>query len=111
MGAVFALPYARFDHWPDCFADVRRSGFRLLALTPAADALALPDVATEDLSRCVLMLGAEGAGLSRRALAAADLHVRIPMGRHADSGVDSLNVAAAAAVACYALVRRHRPDS
>jgi tRNA G18 (ribose-2'-O)-methylase SpoU len=49
--------------------------------------------------RAALMLGAEGPGLSDEALAAADLRVRIPMA----AGVDSLNVAAAAAVAFYAL--------
>ena len=51
------------------------------------------------LERCALLLGAEGPGLSPAALAAADLAVRIPMAR----GVDSLNVAAAAAVAFYAV--------
>lgn len=105
MGAVFTLPYARFERWPDCFEEVRRSGLRLLALTPARDALALPDVSDTDLSRCALMLGAEGSGLSATALEAADLRVRIPMEYDGSAGVDSLNVAAAAAVACYAIVR------
>lgn len=115
MGAVFTLPYARFDRWPDCFEEVKRSGFQLLALTPAADAHPLTEVRGEDLARCALMLGAEGPGLSRRALDAADLRVRIPMGRDDDAGIgagsdiDSLNVAAAAAVACYALVRATSP--
>ncbi|MGH3328425.1 MAG: TrmH family RNA methyltransferase, partial [Streptomycetales bacterium] len=52
-----------------------------------------------DLDRCALLLGAEGSGLSRRALAAADQAVGIPMA----PGVDSLNVGAAAAVAFYAV--------
>jgi tRNA G18 (ribose-2'-O)-methylase SpoU len=97
MGAVFALPWARFDRWPGCFDEVKAAGFRLLALTPAADAVPLPELTPGD--RDALLLGTEGDGLTRRALAVADVRVRIPM----DAGVDSLNVAAAAAVAFYAL--------
>ncbi|MFD5316242.1 TrmH family RNA methyltransferase [Streptomyces sp. NPDC127098] len=100
MGAVFSLPYARLDHWPKGLDDVRSAGFRLLALTPDAGAV---DIAEElrgsGGGRVALMLGAEGDGLTRQALAAADARVRIPMSH----GIDSLNVAAAAAVAFYAL--------
>ncbi|GAB2906120.1 TrmH family RNA methyltransferase [Streptomyces mayteni] len=100
MGAVFSLPYARLDHWPAGLAEVRAAGFRLLALTPDARAV---DIAAElrgsGGGRLALMLGAEGAGLTPGALAAADAWVRIPMSH----GVDSLNVAAAAAVAFYAV--------
>lgn len=102
MGEVFALPYARLDAWPDGLADVRAAGFRLLALTPRADAVRLDDLRLGADERAALLLGAEGPGLSAGALAAADLAVRIPMAR----GVDSLNLAAAAAVACYVLGRR-----
>lgn len=107
MGAVLALPYARLGSWPGGYDDLRRAGFRLLALTPAADAVPLPELDADTVQRCALLLGAEGEGLTSRALAAADLRVRIPMtapdGR-ADA-VDSLNVAAAAAVACYAVTQ------
>ncbi|TDC26571.1 RNA methyltransferase [Streptomyces sp. 8K308] len=100
MGAVFSLPYARLDRWPHGLDDVRDAGFRLLALTPDARAT---DIADElrggGGGRVALLLGAEGDGLSRQALAAADARVRIPMSH----GIDSLNVAAAAAVAFYAL--------
>ncbi|MFI7274862.1 TrmH family RNA methyltransferase [Streptomyces sp. NPDC049879] len=100
MGAVFSLPYARLDHWPHSLRDVTDAGFRLLALTPDAHARDIAEVAAETRTeRVALMLGAEGDGLTPRALAAADTRVRIPMSH----GIDSLNVAAAAAVAFYAV--------
>ncbi len=99
MGAVFSVPYARVDTWPGGLEAVREAGFRLLALTPGERARPLDDVAPHRMERVALMLGAEGSGLSSRALAAADEWVRIPMSH----GVDSLNVGAAAAVAFYAV--------
>jgi tRNA G18 (ribose-2'-O)-methylase SpoU len=102
MGEVLAVPYAYFETWPSGLPTVREAGFRVLALTPAETAVALDEVevATED--RVAVLLGAEGPGLSADALAASDTRVRIPMA----AGVDSLNVAAAAAVACWAIGRR-----
>ena len=97
MGAVFSVPYARFDSWPDCYEQVRAAGFRLLAMTPDAEATDLPDLRPGP--RDALLLGTEGDGLTAQALAAADLRVQIPM----EAGIDSLNVAAAAAVTFYAL--------
>jgi tRNA G18 (ribose-2'-O)-methylase SpoU len=70
----------------------------VLALTPAPDAVELR--AVDPPARWAVLLGAEGPGLSAAALAAADLRVRIPMA----PGVDSLNVATAAAVAFAQLV-------
>ena len=99
MGAVFAVPWARLTPWPDGLAAVRDLGFTVLALTPDPSALSIADLGPEVTERAALLLGAEGPGLSAVALAAADLTVRIPM----SAGVDSLNVAAAAAVAFYAL--------
>lgn len=99
MGAVFSVPYARVDTWPRGLEQVREAGFRLLALTPGEEAKTLNEVAPHRMDRVALMLGAEGTGLSARALAAADERVRIPMAH----GVDSLNVGAAAAVAFYAV--------
>ncbi|CAM5595808.1 TrmH family RNA methyltransferase [Streptomyces pilosus] len=99
MGAVFSVPYARVDTWPRGLEAVGEAGFRLLALTPGEKARPLDDVAAHRMERVALMLGAEGSGLSARALAAADEWVRIPMSH----GVDSLNVGAAAAVAFYAV--------
>jgi tRNA G18 (ribose-2'-O)-methylase SpoU len=101
MGEVFAVPYARLEPWPDSLAQVRDAGFTVLALTPAADALPIQHLNAAQRARTALLLGAEGPGLSRHALAASDVRVSIPMRR----GVDSLNVAAAAAVAFWELGR------
>jgi tRNA G18 (ribose-2'-O)-methylase SpoU len=104
MGAVFAIPYARFPRWPDGLRTLADADVELLALTPdpgASSLSALPPARR----RRALLLGAEGPGLTRWALDAADVRVRIPMSRD----VDSLNVAAAAAVAFYALTRLSGP--
>jgi tRNA G18 (ribose-2'-O)-methylase SpoU len=98
MGEVFALPYARFASWPSGLDELVRAGFRLLALTPDQAALSLDEFNVVRGDKLALLLGAEGSGLSKQALSVAS-PVRIPM----SNGVDSLNVAAAAAVACYAL--------
>lgn len=101
MGAVFSVPYARLGEWRHGLESVREAGFRLLALTPDAAAVPLDDVGAYRLPRVAVLLGAEGEGLSGRAMRAADQRVRIPMAH----GVDSLNVGAAAAVAFYAVTR------
>jgi tRNA G18 (ribose-2'-O)-methylase SpoU len=101
MGEVFAIPYARLEPWPDALETVRTAGFAVLALTPAEDALPIQDVPAPMRERVALVLGAEGPGLSGPAMRAADARVVIPMRR----GVDSLNVAAAAAVAFWELAR------
>jgi tRNA G18 (ribose-2'-O)-methylase SpoU len=101
MGAVFALPYARLEPWPGGLARVREAGLTILALTPTPEAIALDELGPALTTRCALLLGTEGPGLTPRALAAADAAVRIPM----DHGVDSLNVAAAAAVAFWVVTR------
>ena len=104
MGAVFSVPWSRLGAWPSDLDDVRAQGFSVLALTPEAAATPLPDLPAGVTDRCALVLGAEGHGLSTRALELADHRVRIPMA----AGVDSLNVAAAAAVAFYALGQSRR---
>lgn len=101
MGEVFAVPYARLEPWPDGLARVRAAGFAVLALTPAQDAVPIHRLANAQRARAALLLGAEGAGLSPGAIRASDARVSIPMRR----GVDSLNVAAAAAVAFWELSR------
>jgi tRNA G18 (ribose-2'-O)-methylase SpoU len=105
MGEVFAVPYARLEPWPDALAQVRAAGFAVLALTPAADAVPIQRLDARHRDRAALLLGAEGTGLSPQALAASDVRVVIPMRR----GVDSLNVAAAAAVAFWELGRDDEP--
>jgi tRNA G18 (ribose-2'-O)-methylase SpoU len=101
MGEVFAVPYARLEPWPDGLAQVREAGFTVLAMTPDPAAVPLHQLTPEQRARAALLLGAEGPGLSRKALAASDVPVKIPMRRN----VDSLNVAAAAAVAFWELGR------
>jgi len=101
MGEVFAIPYARLEPWPDALSEVRAAGFTVLAMTPGAGAVPLQKLTAAQRARPALLLGAEGPGLSRQALAGADVPVTIPMRR----GVDSLNVAAAAAVAFWELGR------
>jgi len=96
-GAVFALPYARMSDWRGGLADIRAAGYRLLALTPAADATPIAEARAP--GKLALLFGTEGGGLSRRWLDAADQRIRIPM----MAGTDSLNVASAAAIACYLL--------
>jgi tRNA G18 (ribose-2'-O)-methylase SpoU len=103
MGAVFTVPYARAPHWPGSLADLKTAGFRVLALTPTPDAVALDEVHLDMGQRVAVVLGTEGAGLSDAATAVADERVRIPMA----AGIDSLNVASAAAVAFWEL-GRHR---
>jgi tRNA G18 (ribose-2'-O)-methylase SpoU len=95
MGHVLRVPF-RSGSWPELVAALQVAGFLLAALTPAGDTV---PAALADRERVALLLGAEGPGLSGEALALADARVRIPM----VPGVDSLNVATAAAVAFHAV--------
>ncbi|MBK9475974.1 MAG: RNA methyltransferase [Tetrasphaera sp.] len=99
MGTVFQVPWTRIDPWPGGVEVLRSAGFTVAALALEQDSVSLDDLAADPPERLALVLGTEGDGLSRRTLAAVDLTVRIPMA----GGVDSLNVAAAGAVAAYAL--------
>jgi len=101
MGTVFQVPWTRLDTWPGGLADLHALGFTVAALTLSDDAVTLDALVGPPSgapARLALVLGAEGDGLSRGAVAAADVLVRIPMA----GGVDSLNVAAASAVAFWA---------
>ena len=99
MGNVLRVPFARLEPWPDALALVRESGFTIAALTPRPDSVELRELSGE---RVALLLGSEGPGLTDEAIAAADAAVRIPM----SEGVDSLNVATAAAIAFYEFAQR-----
>ncbi|MEO3818716.1 RNA methyltransferase [Plantactinospora sp. B24E8] len=101
MGEVFAVPYAKFERWPEGLDQVRDAGFTVLAMTPAPDAVPMQRLTPAQRERAALLLGAEGPGLTAAAQAASDVRVVLPMRR----GVDSLNVAAAAAVAFWELGR------
>ena len=107
MGAVFAVPYARMTDWYGGLATVRAAGFELLALTPDPAATPLGAVAAAPGRPAALLLGTEGDGLSSRWRHEAGQSVRIPMDPGAQAaGVDSLNVVAAAAIACQWLAGR-----
>ena len=101
MGAVFSLPWARLDGWYDAVPALSDAGFTTVALTPADDAVDVEE-AVAGRDRVALLVGTEGNGLSERWLTTADVRAVIPMA----AGVDSLNVAAATAVACYVARRR-----
>ena len=97
MGHVLTVPWTRADRWPEALDDVRAAGFTVVALTPDASADAIDEVVPPD--RPAVLLGTESSGLSAAALDRADRRVRIAMA----DGVDSLNVAAAAAIAFHRL--------
>jgi len=102
MGYVLLVPYARADDWPGDVNLLRDNGFKVLAMTPDPSVAPLADVvAPLRADRIAIMVGAEGPGLTRQAMRAADLRVRIPM----SGETDSLNVATAAALAFYERAR------
>jgi tRNA G18 (ribose-2'-O)-methylase SpoU len=104
MGAVFALPWTRLPGWREAPALLSEAGFTTVALTLADDSEDLDRVAAglDRTDKVAVLLGTEGAGLSDHWTSTATIRARIPM----RAGIDSLNVAAAAAIACYALARR-----
>jgi tRNA G18 (ribose-2'-O)-methylase SpoU len=104
MGAVFSLPWARLADWRGVPQLLSAAGFLTVALSLAPDTVELRQLAATitPQSRIAVLLGTEGAGLSTRWLDGAAVRARIPM----SAGIDSLNVAAAAAIACYALSAR-----
>ena len=101
MGAVFALPWTRLPDWRDALPDLSGRGFTTVALTLSADSVPVEE-AVAGVDRLALVLGSEGHGISARWEQDADRRATIPM----RAGIDSLNVAAASAVACYVAARR-----
>jgi tRNA G18 (ribose-2'-O)-methylase SpoU len=101
MGAVFTMPYTRLPDWYDALPDLSAAGFTTVALTLAPDSTPIEE-AVAGVERLALVLGSEGHGLSPRWEQSADRRAIIPMAE----GIDSLNVAAATAVACYVAARR-----
>lgn len=102
MGTVFQVPWTRIGsdarHWPgDGFEALRRAGFASAALALTDDSVSLDDPALAEHERLALFMGTEGEGLCSSTIEESDVTVRIPMAH----GVDSLNVAAASAVAFW----------
>lgn len=96
MGAVFSLPWTRLPDWYGALDELREANFTTVALTLAPGSVPLPEALT-GVDRLALLLGTEGHGLSERWSTQADHRAVIPM----SNGIDSLNVAAACAVACF----------
>ncbi|GLY31692.1 rRNA methyltransferase [Kineosporia sp. NBRC 101731] len=99
MGTVFQVPWTRIDPWPEGIDLLQMAGFTVAALALRPDAVSLDDFVASAPPKAALVLGAEGDGLSPVTIEHADRTVTIPMA----GGVDSLNVAAAAAVAMWSL--------
>jgi tRNA G18 (ribose-2'-O)-methylase SpoU len=99
MGAVFQVPWVRLESWPGDLPALSAAGFQVAAMELTERAERIDAVAALEIPRLALVLGTEGAGVSDAMLEAVDLHVMIPM----RPGMDSLNVAAAAAVAFWEL--------
>ena len=104
MGAVFSLPWAKLVDWRGTPGMLSAAGFLTVALSLAPDAVELSQLAASITpeTRVAIMLGTEAAGLSTLWSDGAAVRARIPMA----AGIDSLNVAAAAAIACYTLSAR-----
>lgn len=97
MGHAIAFPHARVGDLVPVLALLRDAGFRTVALALGTDSVPIAEVAVSE--RLAIVVGSERAGLSPATAAACDVRARIPMHR----GIDSLNAAAATAVACYTL--------
>lgn len=105
MGTVFQVPWTRIDPWPSGVATLRDAGFTVVALALSEGALTLDELVAREHEKVAFVFGTEGHGLAASTLDAVDAVVRIPMA----GGVDSLNVAASAAVVFYAT--RPRPSA
>lgn len=109
MGAVFSLPWARLDDWSTAIPTLQAAGFVVAALALTGDSITLDAFARtlrREPRKLAVLFGTEGDGLSRLWIDQADAVVRIPM----SAGIDSLNVAAAAAIACYELAELPQAD-
>jgi tRNA G18 (ribose-2'-O)-methylase SpoU len=98
MGSVFLVPWT----WLDSYADLTALGFKTVAMALTDKSISLDDPVLKQEPRLALVMGTEGDGLAHEVIAACDYVVRIPMAH----GVDSLNVAAASAVAFWELRNR-----
>ena len=96
MGSVFLLPWT----WlPEGVGELRNYGFKTVAMALSDDSVAIDDECLTREEKLAIVMGTEGDGLPHDVIAGCDYVVRIPMSR----GVDSLNVAAASAVAFWQL--------
>lgn len=110
MGTVFQVPWTRIgssqDWSQEGIPQLHDAGFKVAALALSDDSIPLQSRVLHECDRLALVLGTEGDGLSAHTIANCDYTVRIPM----EHEVDSLNVAAASAVAFWELRTRHRDE-
>lgn len=108
MGTVFQVPWTRVSPWPGAITSLREQGWEVAAMALSDNSVSLPDYcASLEARKVALLFGTEGDGLTRQAIESSSVTVRIPMA----GGVDSLNVAAASAVAVYAVAQALRTDT
>ena len=98
MGTVFQVPWTRIENWPGGVAELQAEGFTVAALALSDDSVTLDEFVEQGNEKVAFVFGTEGHGLGDATLGAVDAVVKIPMA----GGVDSLNVAASAAVVFYA---------
>jgi tRNA G18 (ribose-2'-O)-methylase SpoU len=102
MGAALVVPFARATPWPAALGELRRAGFTLVAMTPRQAAPSIRDIAAIVAGRrTAILVGHEGDGLTPDALGSCEHLARVPMA----DGVDSINVATAAALGMYEIQR------
>ncbi len=100
MGTVFQIPWTYVDGWPEAgMSGLHARGFHTVAMALCDDSIGIDDPELKSQERLAIVLGTENDGLSATTIANCDYRVRIPMAH----GVDSLNVAAASAVAFWEL--------
>ncbi|RKW71088.1 TrmH family RNA methyltransferase [Galactobacter caseinivorans] len=97
MGTVFQVPWTRVEPWPAGISELQAAGYVVAGMTLGEGAISLDELVAQDHQRLALVFGNEGHGLRHETEALVDRRVTIPM----MGGVDSLNVAASAAVALY----------
>ena len=103
MGTVFQVPWTYLDGWPEAgLARLKGAGFATAAMALTDDSCAVDDPRLKAMGKLAIVLGTEGDGLSHETIARCDYTVKIPMSH----GVDSLNVAAASAVAFWEMRAR-----
>ena len=99
MGTVFQIPWTFLDSWPEDIGVLKEKGFTVAAMSLTDDSVSLRDVKVLPDDKIALVMGTEGPGLPPATVRACDISIRIPMAH----GVDSLNVAAASAVAFWSI--------
>lgn len=104
MGSVFLIPWTRLDTG---IAQLKEYGFKTAAMALRHDSVAIGDEILRREPKLAVIMGTEGEGLPLHTIDSCDYVIKIPM----HHGVDSLNVAAAAAIACYELGKRPTPPS